>query len=74
MAIKDHIKWILTRSHFWIVVSIYSIINLIRDYRIYGHFNPFISSGTIIGTFIFVFIIYAILKTIHVFASRRKKE
>lgn len=73
MAIKDHIKWILTRSHFWIVLAFWAAWDIYTNYDLYGG-NKFVIIGSIFGTFIFVFVIYSILRTIRVFVSRRKKE
>ena len=72
MAIKDQIKWIFTRTHFWIIVAIYSAWGIYADIDLFGGFYPSIIIGSIFGNIVFIFICYAILRIIYL--KFRKKE
>lgn len=75
MAVKESIKWILTRVHFWIVFVLWAAWDLYANYDLYGNnFSIPFMIGSIFGTFVFVFLIYVVLLIGRKTLTKKKKE
>lgn len=70
---KEHLKWIVTRWHFWVLVAAYFLFGIIRDYEEFGFSGPIII-GDFFGSFIFFFIPYAFFRGILWLAGKTKAD
>lgn len=72
MNIREHLGWIFTRWHFWMLVAAYSLWTIIKDTREFGELIPAVLVGNVAGSFIFMFIIYIVVRFIVVMVGKKK--